>query len=778
MEPRKRKSFDSESTESKLEAKTEREIQLEEIENPDVLKWAKALSTKTQSLLASSDEAKESKDQILSIYEDTRKIPSVTMGDDGYFYNLWQDKSYKQGLWRRTTLEEYKKPEPKWENLLNLDELLEEKEWAALTDAKPDAADKIKWVFAEAERSPDQKSALVSLSPAGSDASVCREFDLTTKKFVKGGFQFKLSKSTVSWYDPDSVLVGIINNEEDATASGYPRTAKLLQRGESLDQAKLIFQGEKSDVVVTSGVTFRAEKSYAYILRSIDFFKNEIFIINADLSLTQIPVPHLVLLRAIIDNEAIFRLAADWHVPNGPMYTMGSVISISLNSIKDPEHLQTSLVFKPTKTCFLEAVSVTKNHILLTLKNNIVSEIHQYVKKNGQWLGRSINIPPNSTAVIHSDSHMFDDFLIEYNGYLHPDTLCYFDSSKNTLETLKSSPCHFDAKKFATAQYFATSKDGTQIPYSVIHSKEMKLDGTSPTLLYAYGGFEVSILPEYSGVRGKFWLEKGGVWVDANIRGGDEFGPAWHQAGLKEKRQTVYDDFFAVAEDLIKRKITTPKKLGCWGGSNGGLLMGVAYTQRPELFNAVVCDNPLLDMLNYHTMLAGNSWMAEYGDPEDPKIRAFLRGYSPYHNVKPDKNYPQIFITTNIKDDRVHPSHARKMVDKLLTMGHPVTYFEGNSGGHSGGENLEHHAEITSMRYDFLRKQLMQNKLECVEADKPKMSSTTALLITQVGTSKIDPGKTKESIEATKDVTTAATPDQHLYQLEELETTTSMRPGH
>ena len=354
-------------------------------------------------------------------------------------------------------------------------------------------------------------------------------------------------------------------------------------------------------------------------------------------------------------------------------------------------------------------MAITATKVVLNLLENVANNVYVY-DFDGTWQRSKLPLPANGTMSVSSANQDSDIIFVNHEGFISPDTLYKVDVSSADIVALKSIPARFDATDLVVEQFYASSSDAEQIPYFVIHKKDIKYDGSNPTLQYAYGGFEVSMKPNYSGILGKNWLEQGGVYVLANIRGGGEFGPAWHQAGLKTKRQIIYDDMIAVAEDLIARKITSPQHLGTMGGSNGGLLMGVMYTQRPDLWNAVVCQVPLLDMLRFHTLLAGASWVGEYGSPEIAEERAFLEKISPLHNVAPNRSYPSIFFVTSTKDDRVHPGHARKMAYVLEQYGHDFEYYENIDGGHSASANLKETAKRSALEYTFLSQQLMTTK--------------------------------------------------------------------
>lgn len=699
------------------EAKTQRELELETIEGEAALKWVALQNQEVKNALASSPKFQEIEQSALSILEDKRKIPMPSMRK-GYLYNFWRDENNREGLWRRTTINEYKKPHCEWDLLLDVDLLPEEAQWRALSDS--DSKRHVKnphdhWVFKGAIHAPDDNTAMVVLSLGGTDASIFREFDVNKKCFVKGGFELKESNSRVSWCNKDSLWVGTKSGQTSLTLSGNPRTVKLWKRGQTLDEAKVIYEGNIKDVSVYARSQHRPEGSYHYIKRVINSFENEYLMINQqDLSLTPVPLPTHARIEDFINNQIIVSLNKDWNVPNGPQYKAGSVIALNLSSINTPDQLKTSLIFEPTAACFVNSVCTTKNTVMISALNNVCGELYQYKFIDDKWIKTQLPLPELGDVSVVSAEDDSDNCLLTYTNFLTPQTLYYFDSDKNALELLKAATSYFDAKNSEVVQAFSTSKDGTQIPYFIIKAKNIRYDGSNPTLLYGYGGFQLSQLPSYLSTVGKLWVEQGGVFVMSNIRGGSEFGPKWHQAALKEHRHKAFEDFISIAEDLIAKKITSPAHLGISGGSSGGLLVGAAMTQRPELFNAVLCRTPLLDMLNYHTlMLAGKSksWMDELGDPNDPKMKEILKSYSPYHNLTQDKHYPKAFFSTYKKDRDIHPGHARKMVDKMKSLGHPVYYYENTEGGHGGVAYYKQEAFRIALEYSYLKQQLMENKL-------------------------------------------------------------------
>ena len=662
---------------------------LEDVTGEKALAWVKERNAESTAELTKGPEFKALDERLLKILDSKEKIPYVAKHGE-FYYNFWRDEKNKRGLWRRTTLEEYRKPDPKWETVLDLDALAE--------------AEKENWVWHGANfLRPSNDRCLVSLSRGGADAAVVREFDPKAKAFVKDGFALPEAKSDVTWIDRDTLFVGTDFGPKSLTDSGYPRIVKEWKRGTKLADAKLVFEGKASDVAVGAAhdTTRGFERDFVY--RAVNFYETELFV-RRDTKLVKIEKP--------ADAEAsahrewlLVRLRSAWDV-GGKTYPAGALLAANFEGFLKGER-KFDVLFEPTERKSLEAFSPTRNHILLGELDNVRSRLFALTYKDGTWRRAELpGVPEFGTASANPvDADESDDYFLITTGYLTPSTLSLGTVGKEP-EKLKQSPTFFDAKGLVVSQHEATSKDGTKVPYFQVSREKIALDSTNPTLLYGYGGFEVSLTPAYSGIVGSAWLEKGGVFVVANIRGGGEFGPKWHQAALKANRHRAYEDFIAVAEDLVKRKVTSPKHLGIEGGSNGGLLMGNMLILRPDLFGAIVCQVPLLDMKRYTKLLAGASWAAEYGDPDNPKEWEFLQTFSPYHLVKKDAKYPRTLFTTSTRDDRVHPGHARKMVARMKEMGHDVVYYENIEGGHGGAADNKQRAFMDALAYTFLWKQL------------------------------------------------------------------------
>lgn len=664
---------------------------LEEVENPKALSWVDKWNEETVEVLSSQPGYEAIYSKSLEILNSTDRIADPSIRGK-YIYNFWQDEQYQRGIWRRTTVADYQSDNPKWEILLNIDELSEN--------------DGIKWVFKGASGLyPDYRRFLVSLSKGGGDAVVIREYDTETKSFVANGFHLPEAKGNASWVDINTLLVST-DFGQGLTTSGYPRQVKVLKRGASLEQAKEIFNGQENDMGIWGYTMPTPKKVYQLITRRTSFYEGEYYFIEKGKTV-RLDLPSDIDLSAIFKDQVIFSLKSDWKI-NNQTYTQGSVISIGYDDLLKGKR-NFALMISPGDRSSVTSISSTQDRLLVNMLVNVKSELYSY-RWNGKWMKEKIDAPDMGNLSLASADEFSNTYFFYFQNFLEPSTLYTGDATNSSVKKIKSLPSWFDTSKYTVKQYEAVSKDGTAIPYFIVHKKTMELNGKNPTLLYAYGGFEVPQLPRFSALTGTAWLEKGGVYVLANLRGGGEFGPKWHQAGLKENRQLVFDDFHAVAESLISKKITSPSKLGIYGGSNGGLLVGVAITQRPDLYGAAVCAVPLLDMQRYNKLLAGASWMAEYGNPDIPEEWAYISKYSPYHNLKKDMDYPEVFFTTSTRDDRVHPGHARKMVAKMHDMGYKVYYFENTEGGHAGASTNEQRAQMNANLYSYLQMKLMDNE--------------------------------------------------------------------
>jgi prolyl oligopeptidase len=662
---------------------------LEDVGGDKPLAWVKDQNAVALKELQARPEYPAIHERLRTILNSKERIPFVAKHGD-YLYNFWRDAQHTRGIWRRTTMAQYQKPEPAWETVIDLDQLA--------TDEKEN------WVWHGAScLYPKGERCLISLSRGGGDAHVVREYDTATRSFVKDGFTLPEAKSDIAWIDADTIFVSTDFGEGSMTTSGYPRIVKEWKRGTALGAARALYEAKGEDLGVGAYKDFTPGYDFQFISRQIGFYSSELFLREGD-KLTRVEKPEDANAYTVRD-QLIIELRSNWDV-NGQQYPQGALLATDFRKFMAGER-QFEVLFTPTPASSLDGVSATRSALLMNVLDNVKNRLVEVRREGGKWVQRKVDAPAFGTLEAHAlDSIESDDYFLTVTDFLNPTTMYLAHSGTDQRTSLKSLPGFFDAKPYTVKQFQATSKDGTKIPYFVVMNKQAKLNGKNPTVLYGYGGFEVSMKPFYSGTTGESWLKHGGVYVLANIRGGGEFGPRWHQAALKENRQRAFDDFIAVAEDLIKHKVSSPRHLGIMGGSNGGLLVGAALTQRPDLFNAVVCQVPLLDMQRYSKLLAGASWMGEYGDPDDPKQWSYISKYSPYQNVFKDKHYPRVLFTTSTRDDRVHPGHARKMVAKMKEQGHDVLYWENTEGGHAGAANNDQQAQMWALTYTFLLEQL------------------------------------------------------------------------
>ena len=663
---------------------------LEDVTGEKALTWVKAQDEITKKELKAVPGFEALRVRLLSIYDSKEKIPYVTKGG-AYYYNFWKDAEHVRGIWRRTTLEEYRKKDPVWETVIDVDKLA--------------ADEKENWLWEREDmRYPDYTRTLVHLTRGGGDADVMREFDLVTKTFVSDGFILPEAKSRVTWRTPDSLFVGTDFGPGSMTDSGYPSIVKAWQRGTPLASATTVFEGQKADVLSVGYTSDEPGYHREFIRRAVTFWTGETYVILGG-KLVRLDIPADAQAGTFREYLTV-TLRKGWSV-EGRDYPSGAFLAIPWDSFLSGGRAFTVL-FTPSERVSLASVTPLRDCLIVNELDNVKNRL--YVRrpgKDGAWSREAMAAPEFGSVAATAVDADTNDYFLTTTDFLTPTTL-YLGNADGGREALKELPHYFSAEGLQVSQDEAVSKDGTRVPYFIVSRKGMALDGSNPTLLYGYGGFEVSMVPFYSGSIGSAWLERGGVYVLANIRGGGEFGPAWHEAALKEHRQRAYDDFIGVAEDLIARKVTTPRHLGIMGGSNGGLLMGVMTTERPDLFNAVVCQVPLLDMKRFSHLLAGASWMAEYGNPDVPEEWAYISKYSPYQNVREGVTYPRVLFTTSTRDDRVHPGHARKMAYKMEAQGHDVLYYENTEGGHGqgGAANNEQQALESAMTFSFLLEQL------------------------------------------------------------------------
>jgi len=660
---------------------------LEEIQGEKALAWVKQQNAKTLAVLEALPEYKPIYARTLEILDSKEKIPTPELLGD-MVYNFWKDEVHERGIWRRTTLTSYRTASPKWETVLDVDAL-------AKAEGKS-------WVFqSSACLPPSYTRCLIELSPGGSDAAVVREFDTKTKKFVSDGFSLPEAKSSVAWRDEDTVWVGTDFGPGSMTTSGYPRIVKLWKRGTPLSAAKTIFEAAPEDVGAFGTSEILSDGRYDIVTRYPPMiFRQDLYLLRGD-RLVKLDLPQDIDPRVFFRGRFLFSLRSDWTpVAGGKTYREGSLLALPVEEILSGKP-RIEVLFEPSARVSLANVKRTKDRVLLETLDNVKSRITALTLKDGVWERSEVPTPGLGTADLTATSDDTETFFYTYEDFKTPDSL-WLSENGGAPAKVKTMPAFFDASGITTEQFEATSKDGTKIPYFVVRPKSAPTDGTAPALLYGYGGFEAPMVPTYSGALGSAWLARGGVYVLANIRGGGEFGPAWHKAAMKENHIRNFEDFSAVAKDLVARKITSPRNLGIMGGSQGGLLVGGTFALYPDLMHAVVVQVPLADMRRYSKLLAGASWMAEYGDPDKPEEWAYIQTWSPYHLLKKDAKYPTPFFWTNTRDDRVHPGHARKMVAKMEAQGHPVYYFENTEGGHGSGAVNKQKAQVTALEYAYL----------------------------------------------------------------------------
>lgn len=668
-----------------MNADADKYLWLEEVSSQRSLEWVKArneASVRTLSALPGFDDTKRG---IQEAMDSRERIPFVEKKGE-YLYNFWKDAEHPRGILRRTTLSSYKTTSPKWQLVLDIDKLARD--------------ENENWVWGELDcLEPSAHRCLVSLTRGGGDSRVIREFDTGSLKFVSDGFVLPEAKGDLHWVTHDRVFVATNFGEGSTTSSGYPRIVKEWNRGKPLTSARTIFEGKESDTSVTAYADQIPGFNREFVVRRTSFFTNEMYL-HVNGSLKKLEKPNDANAFTFKD-QLLIRLRAAWKIGTRD-YASGSLLAINFDDFMKGKR-DFDVLYRPTTDSALQSVVTTKDAVLVNELINVRGRLTEIVRERNGWKRRTVSTPSLSTiSVAPVDELQSNEYFIIQNDFLTPTSLSLAKVGTDKRQKLKSLPAFFDASKYQVNQRFAVASDGVRIPYFVVARKDVRHDGTNPTLLYGYGGFELSMKPSYSATIGRAWLEKGGVYVLSNIRGGGEFGPRWHEAALKEKRQRSYDDFINVAEDLIKTRVTSPRHLGIIGGSLGGMLVSVAALQRPELYGAVVSQVPLADMKRYHKMLAGASWIDEYGDPDIPNEWEYIAKYSPYHLLEKNRKYPPFLFTSSTRDDRVHPAHARKMVAKMEEQGHSVLYWENMDGGHGGAVNSEQQAQLYGMIYTFL----------------------------------------------------------------------------
>ncbi len=661
---------------------------LENIEGARALAWVHGQNQQTFARYRHDPLFQALHKDALSVLESKSRVPRVRQYGR-YVYNLWQDQDHPRGLYRRASVASFRENRPDWHTVLDIDALSkkEGKRWA---------------FHGMTCLAPAYVHCMVSLAPGGGDAVQMREFNTHTLRFVKRGFFLPTAKSSVDWMDADTLYVGTDFGKGSLTDSGYPRSARIWKRGTPLSRAKSLYQAGTKSVAAQAQRIRTSAGDIDIVTDQVTFWKARNFqLVNGRLE--RLDLPETAVIDGGYKGRLVISLKADWH-RGGVTYPDGSVI------LADPAALRGGagkvlLLVRPTPSQVVESVDPMPQGVLVTMLDNVRGRLYRYQADGGKVTRQAIPFPDNGALSVMSTGEAF----VKYESFLTPPTLYYIASGSTQARKVTAQQPTFDGSRFAVHQYWATSKDGTRIPYFVVGPKDMKYDGKNPVWMFSYGGFEIPLTPSYSGsyedlhgAYGKLWLERGGVFVLANIRGGGEFGPKWHTQALKANHVKAFQDFEAVARDLFKRGITSPQHLGIEGRSNGGLLVASTTIRHPELYGAVVCGSPLLDMKRYNKLLAGASWMAEYGNPDNPKDWAYIRKYSPYQNVKPGQKYPPIFFYSSTRDDRVDPGHARKMVARMEAMGYHVHYYENTEGGHHGSVTPEQLATRIALTYTFL----------------------------------------------------------------------------
>lgn len=675
-------------------------IYLEEARSDEALAWVEAENTRTLSVLEADPRFETLKAEALAIFDSEDRVPYVSFRPDG-LYNFWQDKQNPKGVLRRTTIESYTSDDIAWETVLDIDALA--------------AEEGREWVYKGSTcLPPDLNTCMIALSDGGQDATIMREFDMATKTFVEGGFELpEKSQGGIQWVDEDTLMVGRDFGEGTLTTSEYPFTTRMWKRGTDLADAPEIFRGEADDVWAGASLmrdnTGTVHATTAF--RGVSFHEAEYFWLNPETNeWVKLDLPKKASPYGIVDGHMLMTTDVDWEV-DGQVFPADSLIAADLEEWKaDPNGAAKTLVWAPGERQTKRGGAITAGALYVGLLDNVVGKVLKFNfvdnADGGEWVSEQVALPDNATVGIAASSSQSEQIMITVTDFLNPATL-YYSQAGEAPRVLKTSPVRFDASGMEVEQREATSADGTKIPYFIVKPEGMEMDGDTAVLMTGYGGFQVPRLPGYLGSTGKMWLERGGAYVLANLRGGGEFGPAWHQTAIRENKQRTWDDFIAVGDDLVNKGFTSPEHLGIQGGSQGGLLVGTAFTQRPDLFGAAIVQIPLFDMLRYHLIGRGASWIGEYGDPRIPEQRAWIEGYSPYQKIVEDADYPTPFLWASTADDRTHPAHARKGAARLAEQGHDYYYFEDTVGGHSGGVDNEQRAKIQALQYIYLMQQLM-----------------------------------------------------------------------
>ena len=666
---------------------------LEEIEGERQLDWVRERNARTLAELQADPRYEPMYQEALAILTSQERIPAVEIHGD-HVYNFWQDDVHVRGLWRRAPIDSYRTNKPAWETLLDIDALAK--------------SENENWIWHGYDcLGPAYALCLVDLSRGGSDASVVREFSIRAKAFVSGGFSVPEGKNGAAWLDPDTLLVAA-DWGEGRTDSGYPRVVRKWTRGEPFESAAPLFEGQKTDVAAGASVLRHGNDAFPLLERAVTFYDSEYRWLTPGGEQKMLTLPKRVRIGGVFQGRLLVWLQEPWQ-HGGASYAQGALVGLRF------EDMSSELIFAPAENQSLSDVVACRTSLVITLLEDVIGRARRLKPSSAGWAANDITLPSNGVVKLAGASGERDDLFLTYESLTTPQTLLHV-SENDKVSASMILPAFYDSSGVAVEQRFATSKDGVRVPYFVMGKEEVLAAGPAPTIQYGYGGYLIPVLPVYyedpsrpqhGALAGKLWVSRGGVLVLSNIRGGGEYGPRWHEAALEENRQLAFDDFFAISEDLIARGVTTPEKLGAVGRSNGGLLMGVALTQRPELYAALDIGVPLFDMRRYNKLLAGASWMGEYGDPDKPEQWAYISKYSPYQNLKPGQPYPKVLFYTSTKDDRVHPGHARKAAARMAELGYDFYYYENIEGGHGGTANQEQLAMRTALEYAYFAHELM-----------------------------------------------------------------------
>ena len=661
---------------------------LEEVDGERALAWVETQSAATLTRFGDTRFAAD-RDTLAAIFDRPDNIPVIARRGTKVF-NFWKDAAHPRGLWRTTTLDSYRGERPEWDILLDLDAL-----------AAREGED---WIWSGAATLPGSHDrAILMLSRGGADAVVLREFDLSSHDFVSAGFILPEAKGGAAWLDRDTLLLSSALGDGMATSSGYARTVRLWRRGTDPSTAPVIFETGADHMSVWADLDRQAEDERVWFVERVGFFDIVVWIGDRTGPKTRIDLPTDVQGQwhsgwLAVKRRTQWTIGGDTHPPD-------TVLGISFPAFLDGDRRFTKL-FEPTERRALQGLFWSGGRLVLSILDDLKPVFEVLTPSGVGWARQRITgLPDIGVAHVWSldvrTEESTGDLLASAQDPLTPPSL-YLIPPRAAPQLLKRGPQAFDPAGLAMARHEAISEDGTRIPYVQVGPPGNT--GEAPVHLSGYGGFGISMLPYYNSAVGKLWLERGGTGVVANIRGGGEFGTAWHDAGRREEKRLSHDDFAAVAADLVRRGVTLPGRIAAEGGSNGGILITNMLTRYPELFGALFCTIPLIDMRRYAKLHAGASWIAEYGDPDNPADWAFLAAISAYHQAVPGRPYPPILIATSRRDDRVHPGHARKMAAKLQAMGYEAYFYEPAAGGHGYGKDNAERAAFTALGYNFLRR--------------------------------------------------------------------------